>query len=231
MRQNSAKKSIAVRTASREARKGKAASVKPKVARMKAKDRRVQLLNSAAHCFAQYGYRGTTTAMIAAEAGISEPIIYRHFATKQDLFIALIEKIADDVFCNWQRATQKASTPLEKLRVLLYNNPATNDPTTASVYQVLFHASTEVSEPAIQQAIREHYQRYVQSLEAIMKEAQEQGQIRTDVPAEWLAWQIIHAAVGFAMIRPLQIPGHATMAFAQGTIQLLIEVLTRESNP
>lgn len=204
-------------------------STKPKVARMKARDRRAQLLASAAQCFAQHGYRGTTTAMIAAEAGISEPIIYRHFATKQDLFIALIEKIADDVFGNWQKAAQKVSTPLEKLGVLLYNNPATSDPTTASVYQVLFHASTEVAEPAIQQAIREHYQRYVTSLEEVMKQAQEQGQIRRDVPAQWLAWQIIHAAVGFAMIRPLQIPGHATMAFSQGTVQLLIELLTRES--
>ena len=41
--------------------------------RMKAEDRRRQLLESAARCFAENGYRGTTTAMIANEAGISEP--------------------------------------------------------------------------------------------------------------------------------------------------------------
>ena len=39
------------------------------MARMKAEDRRKQLIESAAHCFARYGYRGTTTAKIAAEAG------------------------------------------------------------------------------------------------------------------------------------------------------------------
>jgi len=196
--------------------------------RMKAEDRRKQLLESAAHCFAQYGYRGTTTAKIAAEAGISEPIIYRHFKNKHDLFIALIEKVADDVFVNWQKLIEPIDSPLEKLQMLLYRNPATSDPWMESVYQVLFHATTEVSEPTIQQAIRDHYERYLESLSSILKEAQDAGQIRDDVPAEWLAWQIIHAAVGFAMVRPLDIPSHASMEFVEGTIKLLMELLTHQ---
>jgi hypothetical protein len=94
------------------------------------------------------------------------------------------------------------------------------------VYQLLFHASTEISEPTIQDAIRDHYERYVRALASVMKDAQEAGQIRSDVPAEWLAWQIIHAAVGFAMVRPLKITSHANLEFVQGTVRLLIEVLT-----
>ncbi len=200
------------------------------MARMKAEDRRKQLLDSAARCFAEFGYRGTTTAKIAAEAGVSEPIIYRHFKTKHDLFIALIEKVADEVFQNWQEATTQAKTPLEKLTILLFRNPATSDPRTAQVYQLLFHASTEVNEPTIREAIRDHYERYVRSLSSVMKEAQQEGQIRDDVPAEWLSWQIIHAAVGFAMVRPLEIPSHRSLAFVQGTIQFLMELLTRDSD-
>ncbi|GMU22333.1 MAG: hypothetical protein AMXMBFR13_24190 [Phycisphaerae bacterium] len=195
---------------------------------MKAEDRRKQLLETAAGCFAKYGYRGTTTAKIAAEAGISEPIIYRHFANKRELFIALIEKVGDDVFGNWQQAMRHARSPLEKLQVLLYRNPATSDPWTARVYQLLFHASTETNDPAIQQAIRDHYERYVKALAGVMSEAQEVGQLRSDVPSEWLAWQILHAAVGFAMVRPLNIPSHTNLGFVQGTIRLLIELLTRD---
>ena len=196
--------------------------------RMKAEDRRRQLLDSAARCFAKHGYRGTTTAMIAAEAGISEPIIYRHFKNKQTLFIALIEKVADEVFDNWQKLTRNVKGPLDRLRLLMFQNPATSDPNTARVYRVLFHASTETADPAIQKAICRHYERYVKSLASLISEARQTGQIRDDLPAEWLAWQIIHAAVGFAMVRPLSIPGHATMPFAQGTIQLLMELLTRQ---
>jgi AcrR family transcriptional regulator len=198
--------------------------------RLKADERRKQLLDSAAKCFAKYGYRGTTTAKIAAEAGVSEPIIYRHFKNKRELFIALIEKVAEDVFQNWQEATRNARTPLEKLQVLLYRNPATSDASTRAVYQLLFHASSEISDAKIQQAIRDHYQRYVESLGSVMKEAQKAGQLRSDVPAEWLAWQIIHAAVGFATIRPLAIPSHTNLEFVQGTIRLLIELLTKNLN-
>ena len=199
------------------------------MARMKAEDRRKQLLDSAARCFARHGYRGTTTAMIAAEAGISEPIIYRHFRNKHDLFVALIEMVADEVFENWQKATRNLADPLEKLRVLMYQNPATSNPKTATVYRLLFHASTEISEPVMQQAIRDHYERYVKSLASVISDAQAGGLIRSDVPAEWLAWQIIHAAVGFALVRPLNIPSHASLPFAQGTIKLLIELLTRNT--
>lgn len=195
--------------------------------RMKAAQRREQLLESAARCFARDGYRGTTTARIAAEAGVSEPIIYRHFKNKRDLFIALIEKVADDVFRNWQSATKAAKTPLEKLQILLYRNPATSDPGTRAVYQLLFHAQTEISDPKIHEAIKDHYERYVKAIASVMKEAQAGGQLRGDVPAEWLAWQIIHAAVGFAMIRPLSIPSHTNLQFVQWTIRLLIELLTK----
>jgi len=198
------------------------------MARMKAEDRRKQLLDSAAKCFAEHGYRGTTTAMIAAEAGVHEPTIYRHFKNKQGLFIALIDRVGDQVFSNWQEATRQARTPLEKLQVLMYDNPATAHPWTASVYRILFHASTEVADLAIQEAIRDHYERYVRTLASVMSEAQAAGQIRRDVPAEWLAWQIIHAAVGFAMVRPLDIPSHANLQFVQGTIRLLIELLTHD---
>lgn len=198
--------------------------------RMKAEQRREQLLDSAARCFARSGYRGTTTAAIAAEAGVSEPIIYRHFKNKRDLFIALIEKVADDVFHNWETASRSAKTPLEKLQVLLYRNPATSDPGTRAVYQLLFHASTEVSDPKIHEAIRDHYERYVKALSKVMREAQDAGQLRSDVPAEWLAWQIIHAAVGFAMIRPLEIQSHSNLQFVQGTIKLLIELLTKRKS-
>ncbi|MBI4578195.1 MAG: TetR/AcrR family transcriptional regulator [Planctomycetes bacterium] len=197
------------------------------MARMRAVDRKQQLLESAAQCFARHGYRGTTTAMIAAEAGVTEPIIYRHFKNKHDLFIALIDAVGERVFKNWEKATAAARTPLEKLRTMMYANPATSDPTTASVYQLLFHASTEIAEPAIQQAIRDHYERYVKALASIMQQAQKAGELRRDVPPEWLAWQIIHAAVGFAMVRPLKIPSHTNLEFVQGTIRLLMEVLTR----
>src|SRR5580704_13397756 len=59
--------------------------------RMAASDRRNQLLDVAIDLFARKGFAGTTTKEIAAAAGVTEAIIFRHFATKQDLYKAILD--------------------------------------------------------------------------------------------------------------------------------------------
>ncbi len=45
----------------------------------------------AMHVFSERGFRGTTTKEIAQAAGISEAIIFRHFATKEELYAAILD--------------------------------------------------------------------------------------------------------------------------------------------
>lgn len=59
--------------------------------RMAGEDRRQQILNVAIRLFSQRGFRGTTTREIAHAAEVSEAIIFRHFATKQDLYAAILD--------------------------------------------------------------------------------------------------------------------------------------------
>ncbi len=61
------------------------------VHRLKADDRRRQLIEAAMDLFSRKGFAGTTTKEIALAAGVSEAIIFRHFATKRDLYTAIIE--------------------------------------------------------------------------------------------------------------------------------------------
>ena len=58
--------------------------------RMRAADRRRQLLDVASRLFADLGYHGATTARLAAEAGVTEPILYQHFADKRDLYLTVL---------------------------------------------------------------------------------------------------------------------------------------------
>lgn len=64
--------------------------------RMTARDRRDQILAAAIGLFAENGFRGTTTKQLAAGAGITEPVLYRHFKTKGDLYAAIIEQKAQE---------------------------------------------------------------------------------------------------------------------------------------
>ena len=59
--------------------------------RMSATDRRNQLIDVAIDLFSRKGFAGTTTKEIAAAAGVNEAIIFRHFATKQDLYKAILD--------------------------------------------------------------------------------------------------------------------------------------------
>ena len=53
--------------------------------RMAGEERKLQILAVAVRLFSQKGFRGTTTKEIAQAAGVSEAMVFRHFATKDDL--------------------------------------------------------------------------------------------------------------------------------------------------
>ncbi|MCU0493238.1 MAG: TetR/AcrR family transcriptional regulator [Chloroflexaceae bacterium] len=59
---------------------------------LKSPERTQQLLEAAATCFARRGFHPTTMDEIAREAGVSAGLIYRHFASKEDLIAALVEQ-------------------------------------------------------------------------------------------------------------------------------------------
>jgi AcrR family transcriptional regulator len=53
-------------------------------------ERRAQLLRAAAHAFLAGGYAATSLDDVAAEAGVTKMIIYRHFDSKRDLYHAVL---------------------------------------------------------------------------------------------------------------------------------------------
>jgi len=62
---------------------------------MHGQDRRNQLLKVAVDVFARQGFGGTKTRDIAAAAGVSEAILFRHFASKEDLYHAILDAKED----------------------------------------------------------------------------------------------------------------------------------------
>src|SRR5687768_1159504 len=60
-------------------------------ARMAGEERRLQILAVAVSLFSERGFRGTTTREIAQAAGVSEAMVFRHFATKEELYAAILD--------------------------------------------------------------------------------------------------------------------------------------------
>src|SRR5580704_9575920 len=59
---------------------------------MSAIDRRQQLLETALDIFSRKGFEGATTKEIAAAAGVTEAVIFRHFPSKQALYEAILDQ-------------------------------------------------------------------------------------------------------------------------------------------
>ena len=64
--------------------------------RMRSRERRQAIIESAIRLFAEKGFRGATTRELAGALGVSEPVLYQHFATKRDLYAAIIESKAGE---------------------------------------------------------------------------------------------------------------------------------------
>jgi AcrR family transcriptional regulator len=71
--------------------KGTADSSEPR--RLRRPDRREQILDAATRAFAGSGFAGTSLDDVAAEAGVSRVILYRHFDSKADLYRKILERV------------------------------------------------------------------------------------------------------------------------------------------
>jgi TetR/AcrR family transcriptional regulator len=80
---------------------------------MRAQDRRAAVLETACRVFSRGTYHGTTTADIARAAGVSEPILYRHFPSKRDLYLACIEETWRRTRLRWEEALAAEPDPAE----------------------------------------------------------------------------------------------------------------------
>lgn len=69
----------------------------PAVRRLPAAERRALIEQAAARLFAERGYEATTVEDICAAAGVSKPMLYRHFDSKQELCMRLLERRRDEL--------------------------------------------------------------------------------------------------------------------------------------
>lgn len=80
--------------------------------RVAAEQRRKDVLAAALREFSQKGLHGGSTMTIAVEAGLSHPNLFRLFATKQELFIAVLEQVFETIEREMIRRGAAAEDPL-----------------------------------------------------------------------------------------------------------------------
>ena len=83
--------------------------------RLSSLDRKKQILEVASDLFASHGFDGVTTRQIADAAGITEAIVFRHFATKDDLYWEVLsaKSAPDEVKKQLEEKLGSDAEPLE----------------------------------------------------------------------------------------------------------------------
>ena len=83
--------------------------------RMRASDRRRQLLDVATNVFAERGFSATIMDDIAFAGGITKPVLYQHFDSKRALYIAVLEDGGSRLIDGISKATSKGQTLREQM--------------------------------------------------------------------------------------------------------------------
>ncbi len=163
--------------------------------RLHAAQRREQLLDTAVGLFAERGFGGATTAELAKAAGVTEPIIYRHFASKRALFIAVIDRTSDLITQTWERQLRTAKDPAQRLRRLIGANPMVSD-RGRGIYRVIVQAMTEIEDPQILEAIQRHVIALHRFVSREVAHAQDEGRVSKAYSPDVTAWTLLHLGLG-----------------------------------
>jgi AcrR family transcriptional regulator len=84
-------------------------------ARLPAAARREQLLTVALEVFARNGFHGSSMNEVAEAAGVTKPVLYQHFASKRELYLALLEEVGARLRTAIAKATANAAGPHEQV--------------------------------------------------------------------------------------------------------------------
>lgn len=189
---------------------------------MRCDPRRTQILEAALRRFDHYGYRKTTMADIAREAGVSVGALYLFFKSKEEILLANAEQRYHQYVGEMRAVLSKSESPLVKLeeanrvRVLNLNRLWTASPHGGELVQLLQERFRDRHRCLLQEEIR--------ILEAILKEGIEAGVLRTDdIPSTALC---VHAA--FAAFLPPHSDGYTEQQLRWGVAhmtRLLVEGL------
>ena len=152
--------------------------------RLTAEARRQAVLETACRVFSRSSYRGATTAEIAREAGISEPILYRHFGSKRDLYLACL-----DMAWSSFRSTAEDAVAHDPDRCLgAIADAYMIKGKKIRVIDLWIQALNEADDKVIAAAVRKQIREVRDFFADVIRDGQRRGVIHPDRDAEAEAW-------------------------------------------
>jgi AcrR family transcriptional regulator len=189
-------------------------------------ERKRQLLAHAKQLFVTLGYHATTTEKIAAAAGITEPVLYRHFDSKKALFLEVLEEVRAATVQRWHTETVGLSDPLAKLHAItdMYLGSTRRH---AVEFRIMHRALVETDDEEIVALLRAFYLDSEALLARVIAEGQQSGVFRRSLDPRVGAWELIRTALGYTLTLPLGLPLYAEPDYLPRAVECLLHCLLK----
>ena len=167
--------------------------------RVSGAERREMLLAAAREQFARHGFHGAATAAIARDAGCSEAVLYRHFASKRDLLLATLEReITGRIAEGRAIAPPPGAAVPDALPAVL--GRILDDPDMWITARLILLSIALTDDPEVGETMRGWFGKVRAPLRAALEAGQAAGAVRDDVDAETLTW-LWHGLILAAAVR------------------------------
>ncbi len=158
--------------------------------RLPASERRAAVLECACRVFSRASYHGATTAEIAREAGVTEPVLYRHFESKRDLYLACLTETWNELRTRWEEAIAAERDPAEWVGAMARAYFSMSE--SRQIGNLWVQTLAEASEDAI---LRREMSKHIRQVHAyardVIRRSQEAGGVLPDRDATAEAWLFI----------------------------------------
>ncbi|HEX3225249.1 MAG TPA: TetR/AcrR family transcriptional regulator [Gaiellaceae bacterium] len=163
--------------------------------RLPAAERRQALIDTAIRVFSDGSYRGTTTAEIARAAGISEPILYRHFASKRDLYLAALDHVWGNMRAVWEAALADSANVREAFEAIGRSHVSVHD-CKFQMAELWVQALSEATEdPELRKHLRSHMREVHDFIADVIRRGQAQGVLNASRNPDSEAWTFLAGGV------------------------------------
>ncbi|MHB8895641.1 MAG: TetR/AcrR family transcriptional regulator [Candidatus Geothermincolia bacterium] len=194
-----------------------------------AKDRRSQIIDSAIGLMSDHGVSGATTARIAADVGVSEPTLYRHFKNKQEILLAALDVITVRLMFFSASAASNAKNVIERVRLMsgaIYDFGISNPEET----RVLWEAMSATRDEEMRASLRTKVTLMLRLVEGVLAEGIAQGEIREDIDVPLTAWEIASLGSTLYLALTLGLEDVLTKDKAMQAIDRLLDSIRKEDS-
>jgi len=154
--------------------------------RLTSDERRGAILTAARHEFARRGFRGARTAAIAAGAGCSEPMLYKHFPSKQALFAAVLTDATEAMKAMVDGVVAGSTGPMAGM--LAVAERAASDPLIIETIWLRTLAASLIDDPDVHAALTASLNEVLQRMTSCIAAGQAAGEVRPDIEPGMAAW-------------------------------------------